>query len=283
FMPGDAFFHTRLTQDVADSIPSEGGTVTLPYRAPDHAMGGLCGYAGFAKLEVRDVPPEVARGLKELHAELRKTYPKTIEITTDAEGKELSRSEVDAFRLFVTVKEFRPGVHQFGLKYNENWNSPPPEAMVPDGRPTLKIPAAVYECYVRGEDAVVADWRDAKNVPPLPVEISPYAAWGFTGAPIEQPAIAKAADARFFVLWSGDMRHYFREERNMRFWEVTPAGFRAYRYEKRGELKVTDVSLDDVRRAVDWDNDLADEPDDAEEPDETAENAAGPAEAWLTQ
>lgn len=271
FMPGDAFFHARFTQEVADSIPEDGGTIKLPYSGPDHAVGGLCGYAGFAELEVRNVPPEIARALRALRRESDTGYA----VVIDRDGKETFRRETGSPRLFVYAKDFDPHLRRFGLKYNEDWQSPPPEAMKPDGRPTLKIPAAVYECYVRGEEAVIDDWRDAKTVSALPVKVEPYAAWGFTGAPIEQPAVVEAVDVRFYVLEDGDMRRYFRELRDVRFWEVAPAGFRAFYYERRGELAESEFPLSDVRRALEWqpesDAGIDDEP------------VAGSAEEWLTQ
>ena len=45
FLPGDAFFHTTLTKDVADELAA-GGSVVLRYRRPDHVDGACAATRG---------------------------------------------------------------------------------------------------------------------------------------------------------------------------------------------------------------------------------------------
>ena len=272
FMPGDAFFHSRLTKEVADAIPEEGGTITLKYTRPDHAQFNGCGYSGFVTLEVHNVPPDIARALKELRAELHADYGTDYRVTVDSDGKETGRYEVDPPRLFVYPKDFEPAGDDFGLKYNEKWNDPPAEAQ----EPSSQSPAIMYECFVKGEKAVVRDWMYGHKMPALSVTIPDGVHWGTSGKPIEQPVQIDAADVRFFVLNGGDLRDYFLEKRGSRYWEITPEGFRVSEYTKRSLLSIRVVPFDKVERAVDYN--LFDEEAEAEDVSTIA-----PADAWLTQ
>ena len=272
FMPGDAFFHSRLTKEVADAISEEGGSIKLEYRRPDHAAFYFCGYSGFKTLEVHNVPPDIARALKDLREAMHADYGTDYRVNVDADGKETGRYEVDPPRLFVYPKEFEPAGNHFGLKYNEKWNDPPAEAR----EPRDLFPAIMYECFVKGEKAVITDWMYGHEIPALPVTIPDGVHWGTSGPPIEQPVQIDAADVRFFVLKGGDMRDYFLEKRRSRYWEITPEGFRVSEYTKRSLLSSKVVPLDEVKNAVDYN--LFDDEANAEDV-----SAIAPADAWLTE
>src|SRR5690606_6752274 len=110
----------------------------------DHAESYLCGYSGFETLEVQNVPPEIARALRDLREAMHADYGTDYRVTVDADGKETFRYEVDPPRLFVYSKGFAPKGDDFGLKYNEKWNDPPAQAQKPRGF----FPAIMYECFV---------------------------------------------------------------------------------------------------------------------------------------
>jgi hypothetical protein len=272
FIPGDAFFHSQFTKEVADSIPEDGGTITLSYMRPDHAQFYLCGYGGFYKLEVRNIPPEIGRALKSLREKMHADSGTNFRVNLDNDGKETHRYEVDPPRLFIYGKEFDPEEHDFGLKYNERWNAPPTSTTNPK-----KGTAIGYDNFVKGEKAVVTDWLYAERMPGLPVTTPEGVNWGTSGKQIEEAAFADAADVRFFVLDGGDMRRYFNKKKRMRFWEVTSEGYRVSEYTKPYQLKTKTVPLDEAEKAVDY-HLFADD----EEGDEEEVSKITPAEAWET-
>jgi hypothetical protein len=251
FMPGDAFFTTSLSEKSTSELPDAGGDVIFTHHCLDDDMA-LCGYAGFARLEVRKLPPEVATGLKTLYWELREQgYWKEDRVVTGKDGK-VTREEMNPFLLLIYDKSFDPKRYDFGLKYNERWAELPEEALL--DRKTLRFEAIKYEKFVSGEEALVRDWRDSRKVAGLPVEIPAGVKWASSSDGQHPPAVAKAGDLRFFVLVSGSFDRLYKREAYEEFWEVTPSGFRRFRFRPRPEnwertdLVMTESPLDQPQK-----------------------------------
>lgn len=246
FMPGDAFFSASLSEEAAAALPEKGGTLTLKHHWLHDDMY-FCGYTGFAKLEVREMPPEIVEGMRTLYRELRERgYWKEEKIVT--RNGEQERGEANPFLLLVYDKSFDPTRHAFGLKYNESWAHPPEEALLDRG--TSRHEPTKYEKFVPGEEAVIRDWKDAPTVAGLPVEIPKGVKWASAGSGEHPPATVDAAEVRFFVLPHDALEPLFQGNEHARFWEVTPDGFRRFEYQRiradgdKTELIATDVPFD---------------------------------------
>jgi hypothetical protein len=233
FMPGDAFFHTRLTEDAVSSLAGEAGTATLAYERP--SPFSFCGYAGFPSMQIQDMDPGTVRSFKELYADLRRQYPKQIQImtTTTDTGIDVVTQEINGFHLLVYSSDFDVQRFRLALKYNEDWHSPPIAAVGTRG--WLIMPARSYDPFVKTHEAVVEDWRNAGNVPGLPVEVPKDLLWARSGPQIEAPVRARAQELRFLVFPADSLGWHFKRKNNEEFWEVTPSGIKAYSW-KRGEL-----------------------------------------------
>ena len=283
FMPGDAFFSASLSEESAAALPIDGGTILLKHRWL-HSDFYLCGYSGFRNLKIEAVPREVATGLKSLHRELRRLeWPRQAYISYDENGKE-RQSEENPFHLFVYDKSFDPHRFSFGLKYNERWNAPPEEAMKEPKKGFFgRMPAIKYEKFLNGEQPVILDWRDAAKVAPLPVEVPPEVKWASMGPQIDEPAVARAADVRFFVLPHDTLQKIHERESHQHFWEVTATGFRRYWYRPAedetngGTLEVAEIPFDQPARLSALEEYLTEEKAEGDEPD------GGDADSWLTE
>ena len=249
FMPGDAFFHTRLTEEVVSGL--EAGSVTLTYRKPSPFT--FCGYAGFPRLQIEQMDPEMTQAFKKLYAGLRLQYPKQIQIMKTGVVDTVDVvTEVNGFHLLVYGRDFDVQRFRLALKYNENWHSPPVAAVGTQG--WLIMPARGYDPFLKSYEAVVEDWRNAGNVAGLPVKVPKDLLWARSGPEIETPVRARAQDLRFLVFPADSLREHFKRKNNEEFWEVTPSGIKAYSW-KRGELIAGDWE------AADGSNDAVEERD----------------------
>ena len=232
FMPGDAFFHSRLTEDVIDDLVNGNGAATFRYDRPGPST--FSGYAGFPNLTIEGLDPESRKWLKALYERLRMQYPQHIRVTKIEVGDRIDvvAKEINGFHLLIYGRDFDVRRFRIGLKYNEEWHSPPPTAV----GPTLFLgPVRSYDPFVKSYEAVVEDWKSASDVPGLPVELPKDALWARHGPKIEAPVTARAEDVRFLVFPAGSLDAHFRRRNTEEFWEVTPSGIKAYTW-KRGEL-----------------------------------------------
>ena len=160
FLPGDAFFHTTLTKDVADELAG-GGAVALRCVQSDHAVGGLCGYAGYWNAELPAGHPLNGR-LAELYKRLRKEVRdrRVREIVRDDGAVEYH--EENGFRLFLYNHDARH--RPIGLRYNETWVT---DAAAFYGVPEKATDRVLLDSFILDSAAFALDWRDAAVVPPL--------------------------------------------------------------------------------------------------------------------
>ncbi|MEC7565341.1 MAG: hypothetical protein VX738_06620 [Planctomycetota bacterium] len=176
FLPGDSFFHTVLTESMLQEIEKSKSPV-FRYVRPDHLDTFLCGFAGFDKLQVKDMSPAIKKNLQGLYRDLREDYPLQIELVEeirrvpgDAIGdgdKEIKtgkilRRELNGFSMFFYNAGFDANRYRIALRYNETWV----EDVVSFGHQREHIQ---FEFFIREEKAILSDWRDASLVKPLDV------------------------------------------------------------------------------------------------------------------
>ncbi|MBC8289453.1 MAG: hypothetical protein H8E37_03960 [Planctomycetes bacterium] len=176
YMPGDAFFSAVLTEDVLDRIAKEEHPV-FDYDRPEFLPRMLCGYAGFSRLKFVKMPKEMKENLRKSYAELRKDYPKQIEIRPETRTKRTKDEgdievptgrdlhiEINGFRVLFYNADFDMKKHRLCLKYNEQWA----DEFAAWGH---KRSSAQLETFVPTPEAIVTDWRDGALVDPLSVTL----------------------------------------------------------------------------------------------------------------
>jgi hypothetical protein len=230
FLPGDAFFHTVLTESLLQDIEKSKSPV-FRYVRPDHLDTFLCGFAGFNKLQVKEMSPAIKKNLQALYRELREDYPLQIELVQETKrvrgsiedgDKEIKtgkilRRELNGFSMFFYNAGFDANRYRIGLKYNETWA----EEVMAFGHQREHIQ---FEFFIREEKAILSDWRDSQLVKPLDV-IAP---------PIEPRRSSKPllpvtlrSKLRVFILPESNFQSAF--DRSQGIYEVTEAGIQNYR------------------------------------------------------
>ncbi|MBC8350341.1 MAG: hypothetical protein H8E66_00020 [Planctomycetes bacterium] len=173
FMPGDAFFHTVLTEELLGKIDEQADPVFI-YHRPDFLPQMFCGYAGFQQLQYDKMPKSMKDNLRKVYDDLRLDYPKRIEVTDEVRvektedgdidvptGKKIY-TEINGFSVLFYNASFDRTKFHLAAKYNEDWAEN--FAAFGHGREH-----AVFESLVPTAKAVSLEWRDAKLVKPLNV------------------------------------------------------------------------------------------------------------------
>jgi hypothetical protein len=187
FLPGDACFGTSLSEATLSQFDSP-NAVVFDYR-PGEGAPALCGYAGYWKLAVREMPEEMKENLRKLYHELREYDPQQIQVSKNADGNE-QRLETNPFQLFVYNKDYdlRQGI---GLKFNEAW-------MKLDMQKYDKPTTGAYWPYVTDHEAVASDWEGSARVPGLAINEADARPWW--GDRLETPVSIDADRIQILVL-----------------------------------------------------------------------------------
>ena len=248
FTPGDAFFVFALTEKLVKDLPEKGGTVTLCYETP---LVGFGGYAGFDYLRIEGTPPQFVDYLRRVYCDHRRSMRKivAVEILEDGSKRE---TEMNPPIAFVYNRDVDWPELRIALKYNEYWPDLPPDAFVSPGRnmglgeDVLYGRAEVYQPLVKTYDAVVEDWRNAKQFAPLKVRVPKDVAWGKVHAPIKEPVVAQHKDVQVVVTTEEDLEDYFLRKPDVQFYQVTPEGIDVCRWQAGDEgVKLVKEKLGD--------------------------------------
>ena len=230
FLPGDAFFHTVLTESLLQDIEKSKSPV-FRYVRPDHLDTFLCGFAGFDMLQVKEMSPAIKKNLQALYRELREDYPLQIELVQETRwvrgsiedgDKEIKtgrilRRELNGFSMFFYNAGFDANRYRIGLKYNETWA----EEVMAFGHQREHIQ---FEFFIREEKAILSDWRDSQLVKPLDV-ISPPIEPRRSSKPL--PPVTLRSKVRVFILPESNFQSAFDRSRGI--YEVTETGIQNYR------------------------------------------------------
>lgn len=230
FMPGDAFFSVRLTAEIVDSLPTEGGTLNLSYAYPK-GSGDFCGYAGFEKLTILGASPDFVDRIKSAYRAARIDVPLQIEINVDEDGNR-KEFELNGFDAFVCNRDVDWKKQRIGIKYNEDWFNLPKKALAgPRGKglfgATGKTTACMqYVSFVTGARAVEHDWKYAARYAPLGAEVPDIEGWGIAHREIEVPVSVRAKDIDIVVLKHGSIKAAFNQKDGVEFFRISEDGVR---------------------------------------------------------
>ncbi len=120
FVPGDAFFSSRIDEDYLGEVDVGGVAFN---ESGLFREGNFGGYNGFHRLLVEGPQAAIQSQLKLAIRKLRTgevPYDRVVKITERPPGKVVSR-EVSDFLLLVYNLDFDPNSRPIGLRYNEKW------------------------------------------------------------------------------------------------------------------------------------------------------------------
>ena len=229
FMPGDAFFHFHLTDEVLEQFTAAGGDVTIAWRYPDPTERVICGYAGFGRLTLKGVDRETGDRLKVASGLIRDYQPREFQEGLEKDDPPV---ELNAPHVFVVPDDYNFERFRIGPRYNENWASPPTiedEANRPRigwGSPL----ARKYDPFLKTPDFVILDWRFAHEVAALSVEIPEgQGAWRWSGRASQEPVAIESSSVKYLIVpRTGHDERYlqrvFSEKRGAGFVEVDGGG-----------------------------------------------------------
>jgi hypothetical protein len=247
FIPGDACFHSLLTEDYLQTLRPAGGVIELQYIYPEPMM--FCGYGGFDRLTVRNCPPALYDGLRRAYRATRKDHPKLVQVFEDKGGRKQS-VEFNGLDLFVCNKNCDWKTQKIGLRYNEHWfdfpiNSPRPKSGWLDPRSArMNVPAYRYVSFLSGADADVEDWQNSQRIPGLAVRLPDVKGWEFAGPKIEAPVLANAEDIEL-VVTCDPLDDYFRQKDGATFYIVRTTGVRQLQWEREKSESGSQTNLAD--------------------------------------
>ena len=229
FLPGDAFFHSVLTQDRCESLQSDELPV-LQYVRPKEEHPALCGYAGYWKLQFAPGSQPLISNLCNLYSDFRKYTPREIVEFEAADGSTV-RHETNGFHLFVYNDDFDPKRYHVALRYNESWVTDE-SSFVP--RPDFTR----LELFVEDRIAFSDDCRDAASVPQLRAKCPPIPdqearmKLGLGNQRIESPIVVDE-QIQVIVNESSDFRRYVRRRNGATLYAVTADGIKVHKIKNR--------------------------------------------------
>jgi hypothetical protein len=249
FIPGDACFHSVLTENYLGTFRPTSGVLKLHYMYPEPMM--LCGYGGFAHLTITHCPPSLYAGLEKVYRAARKLDPKLVRVLEGAAGKE--NVELNGLNLFVCNKNADWKTQVIGLKYNEHWfdfpiKSPrPPSGWMTTGNNSERMNTEAYRyvSFLTGADAVIEDWRNSARIPGLKVQLPDVKGWEFAGPEIAEPVVVNAEDIEL-VVTCAPLDDYFRQKDGARFYVIRSTGVRELQWQLSGNgtrIELTDKPL----------------------------------------
>lgn len=251
FIPGDAFFPSKLTEEVVRAANEDRQPLALGYELPLR-FAGFGGYGGFGQLEIRGLNKDMAHAIRDIYDDLRKTNPKRLIVWRNEDGEEQS-SETNGFHFFVYPKDVDWEQQRMGLKYNEDWMNLPEEAVagpdrawIVDKETNKPLNHAVsYNSLVGTWKSVAEDWQYAKLFPRLPVEVPQGISWGLMEDFVAAPVTIEANQIQLVILEEKSLKSYYARKPSCEFYSITDDQVRRLRWKKNGTLSVTPWSKGD--------------------------------------
>jgi hypothetical protein len=222
FLPGDTFFHSLLTKEVADDLVS-GKIDSIRYKMPtdDGWFGGFAGYWNFG-FTVDD--HKALLNLQAVYKYIRRTSRRElVELVNKDGASELF--EKNGLHLFVYNADFDFNSYRLGMRYNETWDK--------DQEPFGFDPtSARLHPFVNEKIALGEDWRDAQRVPRLGVNYPAMPGVSqptvTSGSPVNEPIKPKVA-MQLVVLPSSRLEPYFRQKKGAWFFSITRDSVQLYK------------------------------------------------------
>ena len=167
FIPGDAFFYFEVDQAEWEDLES-GKLSIMDYDRPEGMPFFLCGYVGYEKLDIGNLPDEYRAQLIKAVGMMKEKFPtKVIEIDHGEPNlfgapSGIEEKEINKIRIFVHNNSFDFSKSRIALKYNESW----PEFPVKLGHTKKHFR---YDFFVPSAKGIAESWKMGADVNPLAV------------------------------------------------------------------------------------------------------------------
>lgn len=209
FCPGDSYFHAQLTADQIEAFRQR-DEVQFVYPSPFYKRGYFQATVGFRRLVLEKPPREFVADLSKVYGKVRENIDPIVRISRDENGNEV-RDECNGVHVFVIDKRFDLNSSVLGLRYNKNWANPPAAARGEEamlfGNAPYRLP---YQSLLRGETAILLDWRDCDIVPHLKVDVPPNIKWADSNSDIDDAAVhINFQNVRVLALEDEDICSYY--------------------------------------------------------------------------
>lgn len=165
FLPGDAFFHTVITEDVLKKLDKN------PDYAFEYNRNSLSSYnSGYRRLSLGKQNRKLAKQIKKAYYDIREIRPLTLHVLGNSPNSvndnplegETELMEINGLSLFFYNEDYDWEKKHIGLKYNENWYQELKKFGYPNGR---------YGAFVNTPEAIIESWRYSSIIPPLSVQL----------------------------------------------------------------------------------------------------------------
>ncbi len=203
FLPGDAFFFARFTTADLEALAEQ----TSPaFRYGNHWDNGyFCGYAGYERIRLAEMPKSLKQALAEAYERLE------MDLEKDSEG-------VRYMNILFYNADFDWRKHSLGLQYNEDWAEE--TAAFGHGKDYLRL-----ESFVTKVDALMTSWRDAPRIPQLKIEIPALSA---DGKPRPEEPVVLRGGYQIIAIPNREFNAYFEQNDGLRLIHIEGEAVKAY-------------------------------------------------------
>lgn len=221
FLPGDAFFHTYLTEDLLALVADDSQDIEVAYDMPEMA-GGLGLSAGYSRLRILDANNQVRDAIFRTYEHFRKDHPKKLMELNRGE-KNRSLVEVNGFNMFIMSKDCDLSLQRIGIKYSTSWKDL--HFLFSSGAEVKRTLAPSYTTFVRSPEGIVEDWEKSGEYPVLRVNApadsgDPFL---FGGKNHSIPTILMA-DVVIVILSESNIDPYFQQIPGVQWAEIKNDG-----------------------------------------------------------
>lgn len=217
FLPGDAFFHTVITEEVLKKL-NENPDYAFEYGRP-YWMHTIPGYYTLSlgkqnrKLakQIHDAYEEVRYSMSLLELRVRGKSPNSISSKPSQEKTDFV--EINGPHLFFYNEGYDWQKRHVALKYNENWSLELQK---------FGYQKASYGAFVNKPEAIIESWRFSKVVAPLSVQLHEQPI--IKHRAIRKPMIAKGR-LKAIMLPDNHYRQYYDVKDDLSLIEITNDGY----------------------------------------------------------
>ncbi len=231
FLPGDAFFYTRLTKESCEELQKDEG-FSLRCLTSELSPGSFCGYVGYEQLRLPPSSRPLITNLVQAYTEVRKSSWRELTEEQDYKGQ-IKLQETNGLPIFIYNESFDPQIHSIGLKYNESWVE---DEMAFGVRKNLtRLDVFDSNPLVFGED-----WRDSREVPPLKVKCPPITdlekrlKYGSGGDVVTEPVFCDGP-VQIILVDVPNLKSYFQARNKYDFYVIKSTGVTKHFTDEEGD------------------------------------------------
>ena len=234
FLPGDAFFYTRLTRETCDSLLKD-SQFSLRYITSELSPGAFCGYAGFRQLQLPQSSRLLIANLVQVYTEVRKSSRRELTEYQDDHGQ-IELVETNGLPIFIYNESFDSKIHSIGLKYNESWVEDEMAFGVRKDR--VKLDVFDPSPLLFGEE-----WKDSREVAPLQVKCPPIPEleqrkkYGLGGDAVTEPVLCDGP-VQIILIDVPNLKSYFQSRNKSDFYVIKSTGVTKHFTDEEGDRVV---------------------------------------------